>query len=124
MAEYAVPQLTTGRCPRPSEPVGFETPPPCLCRYGLRKVDGAPGMFPLDPFGHYTRDWGVYAFRIHPKCPHHGDAAYTETARITKVINDLAAHQPDRERAKAWRQMEADEAAYWVSLDEQERSGH
>jgi hypothetical protein len=67
-------QLTTGRCLRPSEPVAKPDTLPCLCRYGLRKVDGAPGMFPLDPFGHYTRDWGVYAFRIHPKCPHHGDA--------------------------------------------------
>lgn len=68
-------ELTTG----PSNPVPKQEAP-CLCRYGLRPVQGVPGTHPLDPFGHYTRARGVYAFRIHPRCPHHGDAALAEAA--------------------------------------------
>lgn len=74
---------------------------PCMCRYGLRHVDGIPGTHPLDPFRHAWKR-GVYAFRIHPGCPHHGE--------------NLREHP--------WREMEADEAAYWTVLDDNERRGH
>lgn len=74
----------------------------CSCRYALRYVTGIPGMFPLDPFRH---GWhrGVYAFRIHPKCPHHGDARLAENLEVA-------------ERGY-WRAMD------WTTLDADERAG-
>lgn len=68
--------------------VYHDTPPwarpqPCLCRYGLRPVDGIVGMFQLDPWDDYRRYKGVWAFRIHPRCPHHGDPATAEAAHWT-----------------------------------------
>lgn len=71
-ADWYPGQPAAPNCPVHAHPA---PPQPCRCRYGVRKVDGVPGMYPLDPFGHYTRERGVYAFHIHPKCPHHGDAA-------------------------------------------------
>lgn len=50
----------------------FGRPPACMCRYGHRVVPGIPGTHEMDPFREGWRR-GVYAFRIHPKCPHHGD---------------------------------------------------
>jgi hypothetical protein len=60
---------------RPAPVELYGRAPACMCRYGLRYVAGVTGMFELDPF---RKGWhrGVYAFKIHPKCPHHGDASF------------------------------------------------
>ena len=61
--------------------------PACMCLYGVRRVEGAPGPYaPIDPYGRYPgRRWGTWAFKIHPRCPHHGEArtAYLEVSRET-----------------------------------------
>jgi hypothetical protein len=72
---------TDPHCPLHGEPLNprpvaaYGRPPACCCLYGLRRVWGVTGMFELDPF---REGWhrGVYAFKIHPRCPHHGDKAY------------------------------------------------
>jgi hypothetical protein len=84
-----------GRCPRPSDPVGFETPPPpCTCRYGLRKIADAPGPW------EEIRNPGIRrtvlftrCFLIDRDCTHHGDATLTYPR-------------------------------FWDTLDEDERRGH
>lgn len=55
----------------------------CRCHYDLRPVDGITGMFELDPFRH---GWhrGVYAFRIDPRCPHHGDARLADHLEVAE----------------------------------------
>lgn len=80
----------------------------CRCHYDLRPVDGISGMFELDPFRH---GWhrGVYAFRIDPRCPHHGDARLIEHLEV--------------EDRGYWRAMDVEEAAYWTKLDQDERTG-
>jgi hypothetical protein len=69
--------------------------PPCTCRYGVWKIDGAPGPWALipEPARRYSRRWGTRAFRIDPACPHHGDRG------------------------------ELDDPPAWVVLDDQERRG-
>lgn len=108
-------QLTTGPAQLDATAAGrmleaiLRTLTACRCRYALRPVSGIPGTHELDPFRHGWRR-GVYAFRIHPKCPHHGDARLAENLEI-------------QERGY-WREMDVEEAAYWTTLDQDERTGN
>lgn len=57
----------------------------CCCLYGVRKVEGAPGPYGLVNMTdrYRRRSWGVWAFKIHPRCPHHGDYRRAEAVIAT-----------------------------------------
>ena len=77
--QYGIAHVRDPRCTiHPGElsrsPVAVR-PPACICRYGVARVDGAPGPWAMfEPFGRYQgRRWGTRCFRIDPRCVHHGD---------------------------------------------------
>lgn len=78
--------------------------PSCTCRYAVQPVRDVVGTIPLDLYGIGKR-YGVWCFTIDPWCPHHGIPGAYEG------------------RQQAYREMEAEEAEYWVTLDEFERRG-
>ena len=81
--------------------------PACMCLYGVRRVEGAPGPYSIvNTTARYRRhEWGVWAFKIHPRCPHHGDGV-----RLGMT-------------AMEWDAVVAAEQAAWSTLDDQERRG-
>lgn len=84
-----------------------EGPPvqPCTCRYAVQHIRDVIGTVPLDVYGIGKR-YGVWCFTIDPWCPHHGVPGASEG------------------REQAYREMEVEEAAYWTTLDQEERTGH
>jgi hypothetical protein len=92
----ASPQLTAAPLP----PVQ-----PCTCRYAVQHIRGVIGTIPLDLYGIGKR-YGVWCFTIDHWCPHHGIPG---------------AHEG---REQAYREMDVEEATYWTTLDQDERTGH
>lgn len=71
----AVGELTADSCPRPSHPVGKPETEHCTCRYGLYNIPDAPGPWiPVQRPGIRRPEFLTAAFRIDPRCEHHGEA--------------------------------------------------
>ena len=107
-SQYGVAHIRDPRCTiHPGElsrsPIAAR-PPACSCWYGLRHVAGVAGTHQL---GAYRNGWrrGVYAFRIDPRCVHHGNGSAVERTgwRADYVI--------------------VDEWPAWSTLDDAERRG-
>jgi hypothetical protein len=103
--------------------------PACMCLYGPRHVVGAPGPWVLIDIGHRYKKhgYGVMAFKIHPRCPHHGDARFVWAG--TKLY---CAYLDERRGLEPW-EVEALRRLYspeWLGrlaeivLDDEERRGH
>lgn len=78
IGEHPPPQLS--RCPRPSDPVGFQTPPPlpavppCTCTYRIWTTRMV--LPPIQRTRVRPRAYQVVSgtgFTINPRCEHHGD---------------------------------------------------
>lgn len=96
----------TGPIPAPAPFPRYGTAPACMCLYGVRRVEGAPGPYAIvNMTARYKRhEWGVWAFKIHPRCPHHGD-----DVRVIAKARLLSATVDGRPA--------------WETLDDQERRG-
>ena len=127
-SQYGVAHVRDPRCTiHPGElsrcPVAVR-PPACICRYGVARVDGAPGPWAMfEPFGRYPgRRWGTRCFQIDPRCVHHGDRICLHDWEQF-WDGSLGYSATDRCMACGDYRPTPKGASAWVTLDDAERRG-